>query len=227
MRGRAGQDIHHILHEAILLAEPRASPGAAERRGQDTTGQVHLGGWMGGSWDKLWPEQAGVRMRRGLGAPGPGYSRRPGPSGTRRHSRCQATASRPARARPTVTRGRPRAPIGCLRKAHGSHWASAASAAFSLAHRPLPTPRHFLTPFPPPAPPAARRERAGTRGDRGCDWRRALPLRPPTGRRAVQLLKGTARSPEAGAVLSACGAAAGATTGATSGTTPGAITSDR
>lgn len=152
IQGRAGQDIHHILREAIPLAQPRESPGAGAHRGGDAPGSVH-------SWTH------GVGMSRGRDEPGSGCAgareRRDPPGGTRGHSRCRATAPRPARARPTLTRGRPRAPIGCLRKVHGSHWASAASAASPLAHRPLPTPRHFLTPFPPPGPPAARRAGGG------------------------------------------------------------------
>lgn len=180
------------------------SPVRAQMPGTPGSGHAGAGtlrGLAGREPGQTGWEWAGVRMRRTLGAPGPGHSRQ-----ERRDTRTLPLPGNrlaPGRARPTLTRGRPRTPIGCLRTAHGSHWASAASAASPLVHHPLPTPRHFLTPFPPPAPPAARRVGGGIWGARDCDWRTALPLRSRAGRRAVQLLKGAARPPEAGAVLSA------------------------
>lgn len=102
--------------------------------------------------------------------------------------------------RPTLTRGRQRPPIGCPRAALGSHWAPAASAAFSLARCPLATPRHFLTPFPPPSPTAAGRPEGGTcaaapvigrrscRSGRGRDPGRRGGLKAPRAGRPCPLL---------------------------------------
>lgn len=86
-RSRAGQGIHHILREAILLAEPCASPGAWARQGRDTPGPGRAG-----SRDKLGPEWAGVRVSRGQDEPGPGSAGagmlRAAPAGAGGHSRC-------------------------------------------------------------------------------------------------------------------------------------------